>query len=589
MKNSEILISVVIVNYNSGNYLHRCLESLYNVETPIHIIVVDNASSDDSLDKIPGLNSSLHKITLIRNEQNYGFAKAVNIGAQKVSSEYLMLLNPDCHVHPHSLAKLMQVLQAYPSAGIVGALVFNEDGSEQRGCRRNEPTLRRSIVTALGLGRWFDGVDLTNRPLLKETIEMQAVSGSAMMFKRTCFDQINGMDESYFLHCEDLDICKRARLAGFQVLFSPEVSIIHRQGVSGGSTFSEVERYKHDGMINYYTKHYAKTSVMKAWLAKGLVTVHFYQKKLRHQIHLRAPKRLQKNIQLFQKLPNIKKRYILVTGINTDIGDYLLKSLGDKHSAQVIAVSRQSRTSDSLSSVTNLTMEYFEKAPSHDIPTFSEWIHLAPVWTAKEFESLFVHGLPEQIIAVSSTSAEIKEKSKDVAERKVVKQLRDGEEWLQNICHHPGTKLTILRPTLIYGGPRNKNINLIRKCIRLFRFFPLVGDGNGLRQPVHAKDIATAVLSILKLKTATGIYNIGGNEKLTYKAMVSRIFAIDGYSPRFLPMPLGVVRTLLQFLSFIPGLKMLNAEMADRMQDDLTFDNLLAQQDFSYQPSDFTP
>ncbi len=174
----------------------------------------------------------------------------------------LALLNPDCLVRPHTYARVLDALEAQPDVGIAGALVFNPDGSEQRGCRRREPTPRASAVKLAGLGRRaaapgaLRGVDLTAEPLPAEPVRVDAVSGAFLIVRRDVFEQIGRMDEGYFLHCEDLDLCRRCREHGHGVLFVPGASVVHHQGVSGRERPLSVEWHKHRGMARYYAKFY---------------------------------------------------------------------------------------------------------------------------------------------------------------------------------------------------------------------------------------------------------------------------------------------------------------------------------------------
>ena len=205
-------VAVIIVNYNSGAFLKQCLVSLRQSTIPLEIVVVDNGSSDGSADFISKA-SRVSDCQLIRNLTNLGFAVAVNQGVQSTIAEDILLINPDCIVQPHSVAGLKLAMQR-EECGAVGGLVFGFDGREQAGCRRRDPTLARSVIKLLGkLGVRFGlmGVDLTTESLPVSPIQVDAVSGAFMMIHRESFDAIGGMDEGYFLHFEDLDLCRRLR------------------------------------------------------------------------------------------------------------------------------------------------------------------------------------------------------------------------------------------------------------------------------------------------------------------------------------------------------------------------------------------
>ncbi len=268
-------VAAIIVNYNSGAFLKQCLVSLRQSTIPLEIVVIDNGSSDGSIDFISKASKE-SDCQLIRNSTNLGFAVAVNQGIQSTTAEDVLLLNPDCIVQPHSIARLQLAMQR-EDCGAVGGLVFGFDGREQAGCRRRDPTLARSVVKLLGkLGIWFglQGVDLTMESLPKSPIQVDAVSGAFMMIRRESFDAIGGMDEGYFLHFEDLDLCRRLRNAGMPVLFVPSVSVLHRQGASSRERSFKVEWHKHIGMCRYRLK-FSQMPQIGHWLFRLFVGVHF--------------------------------------------------------------------------------------------------------------------------------------------------------------------------------------------------------------------------------------------------------------------------------------------------------------------------
>jgi len=277
IQEKSIRIGVVIVNYNSGELLGKCVQSLLWSRIPVDIVIVDNDSLDDSLEYVIDITPGIHSLEIIENTENRGFACAVNQGVLALENRFVMMLNPDCTIFPGTLLKLQKVMVSNREIAIAGATVFNEDGSEQRGCRRNEPTLKRSMITALGLGKRYQGIDLTWNPLPKRPEAVDAVSGAAMIVRREYFDQVGGMDEDFFLHCEDLDLCRRMREHGYLVVFCPNVAVFHRQGASGHASTFTVERHKHRGMLIYNRKHRSRNSSMLEKIAvSSLIHSHFW-------------------------------------------------------------------------------------------------------------------------------------------------------------------------------------------------------------------------------------------------------------------------------------------------------------------------
>jgi len=597
MKNSnDDKVSVVVVNFNSGAYLERCVRSLLRSDVPLEICVVDNCSSDNSIEKLARLKDqfgqSTHSLIEIQNGENLGFSTAVNAGA---SSNYLFVLNPDCFVHPHTIRLLKNVLNAKKTTGIVGPLVLNEDGTEQVGCRRNEPTLYRSAVKAFGLSRWFEGVDLRYKPVPKEVVRVDAISGCAMMFRREFFDEIGGMDERYFLHCEDLDICRRMRDAGRDVCFAPTVSLFHQQGVSGGASDQRIEDLKHEGMMSYYLEHYGRNKPIAVILVKFFVLSHLWMKRgasfIKEKVVDPPLDNLEEN-QLNEYLADLPtpqmSPILLVTGANSDVGDFFLERIV-KENRSVMATFRTNASDKKGADVFWMSSEYFEKTPSEDMPLFDHWVNLAPIWTTERFLEFFKRRFPKKIVALGSTSVDVKAVSDSSHEKNIVKMLKQGEEKLLDVANEHKIDSVILRPTLIYGGPRNKNVNLIALIVKWFKIFPIVGEANGKRQPVHADDVAAACHLSLNGSSVKGIYSIAGAETLGFREMVVRIYESLDQTPRFLSCPQFLVKGVLSIASHIPIFKGLSPGLVARLQTDQVFSNSSAVERFGYSPRKFQP
>lgn len=259
-------VTAVTVNYNAGPLLQGLVESLLMVEGVARVVVVDNASRDASLG-FPALSDS--RVTLIRNPVNRGFGTACNQGAAAAEGEFLLFINPDCRLPPGALGRLTVLLDARTDAAMLGPLVLNADGSEQRGCRRRLPDPQSALMRVLHLHRpdadgRVVGFDLTGTPLPAGPVPVEAVSGACMLVRRRAFEEIGGWDEDYFLHCEDLDLCMRFKRAGKSVLFVPDVSVTHVQGVSSRGRPLFVLWHKHRGMWRYFDKFQRSTSPV--WL-----------------------------------------------------------------------------------------------------------------------------------------------------------------------------------------------------------------------------------------------------------------------------------------------------------------------------------
>jgi len=220
--------------------------------------------------------------------------------------------------------------------------------------------------------------------------------------------------------------------------------------------------------------------------------------------------------------------------------------------------------------------------------TISHWICAAPIWVLPEYlQMLETYGV-QRIVALSSTSAVSKQNSSDTLEVNTAKRLQSSEKELKLWAEKKNINWIILRPTLIYGFNKDKNIAEITRFIKRFGFFPLLGQAKGLRMPVHANDVATAcILSIQHPKVSNYIYNISGAETLSYKEMVKRIFITLEKKPRFISIPLNLFKVAVFCLRIFPRYRNWSPAMAERMNNDLTFDHTDASLHFGYRPKSF--
>ncbi|SCY43841.1 glycosyltransferase family 2 protein [Nitrosospira sp. Nsp13] len=254
-------VSVVIVNYNAGQFLTACIDSA--LAQVSEVLVVDNASTDLSLELCTERFPEEPKLKIIRNTTNFGFAAACNIGIARAAGAYVLFLNPDCVLRADSLQRMVQMLESSPEAGMVGGLLTNEDGTEQAGGRRAVPTPWRSFVRAFGLYRFarfwprvFYDFHLHKQALPDRPIEVEAISGALMLVRREAIEDVGLWDEGYFLHCEDFDWCMRFRQKGWKILFVPDAPVMHHKGVCSRSRPIFVEWHKHKGMMRFYRKFF---------------------------------------------------------------------------------------------------------------------------------------------------------------------------------------------------------------------------------------------------------------------------------------------------------------------------------------------
>ena len=235
-----------------------------------------------------------------------------------------------------------------------------------------------------------------------------------------------------------------------------------------------------------------------------------------------------------------------------------------------------------------ITADLTEGGFGRGLPEAERALILSPVWTAAAAVPSLAEKGVRRIVAISSTSRFTKAHSPDPAERAVAQALATGEARLREVCAERGVVWTILRPTLIYDEGLDGNVTRLARLIRKARFLPLAGGGRGLRQPVHAADLARGCLDALERSAARSkAYDLAGGETLTYREMAGRIFDALGLRRRIVPLPAWAWRAAFTLARpLLPGA---GAQMGARMQDDLVFDDAEARRDLGWSPRPFRP
>lgn len=281
------------------------------------------------------------------------------------------------------------------------------------------------------------------------------------------------------------------------------------------------------------------------------------------------------------------ERSAIVTGATGLIGHYLLPLLAERGFA-IQAISRRPRplsASREPRAVRWVVMDLERPVavdPAHCL------IHTAPLWLLPELLRTTASEGVKRLVAVSSTSLFTKRGSGTPKERETTRRLIEAETVVETICRERRIRWTIFRPTLIYGSGRDHNVSDIARFIARFGFFPIAGAGAGRRQPVHAADLAAACLAVLdNPATFERAYDTPGGDTLTYAEMVSRIARGVGRTPRLIHLPRPLLRVALAVASRLPGRRHMTADMADRMDQDLAFDDAAARRDFGYDPRPF--
>jgi len=279
-------------------------------------------------------------------------------------------------------------------------------------------------------------------------------------------------------------------------------------------------------------------------------------------------------------------KHVGVLGATSFVGACLLPLLTEAD-CQVTAFSRQA-IEEPLDGVT------WQRLPLSSNQLFEKegyilyWICAAPVWILPQYFDLLEAAGVRRVVVLSSTSRFTKDESSDFEEQAIAQRLADSESCVQAWAEGKGVEWVILRPTLIYGFGRDKNLTEMALFIRRFGFFPLFGKAAGFRQPVHADDVAGACVAALSMTRGTNrAYNISGGETLTYREMVARVFSALGKRPRFIPVPLSLFKLAVVCLRLLPRYRHWSVAMAERMNRDLDFEHADASKNLGYKPKAF--
>jgi N-acetylglucosaminyl-diphospho-decaprenol L-rhamnosyltransferase len=236
-------VSIIIVNYNTADFLPKCLESISAQSNVNHeVIVVDNASEDNSLGI---LKNRFPWVRLIANKDNLGFARASNQALKYCTGKYVYFLNPDTEVRKRALKNMIGFMEAHPQIGLAGTRLINPDGSPQPSVEKRYPGQRHAKHELKGLKG-----------------DIAFVLGASMIAKRTIVNDLEGFDERFFLYGEDQDICLSIRKAGWTIGYIPDAIVVHWGGQSERDNLpEEVWKKKFEAEFIFYNKHYSPRTI----------------------------------------------------------------------------------------------------------------------------------------------------------------------------------------------------------------------------------------------------------------------------------------------------------------------------------------
>jgi len=253
-------LSIVIVNWNTKRQLKWCLNYIHQRTKNLlyEIFVVDNASEDGS-DKM--VEENYPEVKLIKNSSNLGFARANNQAIKRAGGEYILLLNSDTKILDEALNKMVQCMDENKNCGVLGCKLLNPDGTLQPSCRRF-PTIKDQVIILLKLHNLFTNLAAIRSYYMldwkhdKER-KVDQVMGACFMVRKKVIDEVGMLDERYFIWFEEVDFCKRVKMAGYEVFFMPDAEVIHEKAASFNQIMTlKKQMLMNNSMLRYFKKHH---------------------------------------------------------------------------------------------------------------------------------------------------------------------------------------------------------------------------------------------------------------------------------------------------------------------------------------------
>jgi GT2 family glycosyltransferase len=258
-----VRVAVIVVSYRTGSSLWPALAAALAAAETAQLILVDNGNDAATRERLSAMAAAEPRLQLLTGHGNVGFARGCNLGAARAQAPFLLFMNPDCELGAGDMAALLAALEAAPQAWATAPLLVDAHGHVQPGTPRDALTPRSMLGEALRLDRMlpnsFPRLNRHRDRMPGEPFAVAACSGACLMIRRDRFQALGGFDEGYFLHVEDLDLCRRIADAGGRILCVPGVRVLHHGGTSATSVVA-VERHKARGFVRYLRRHFRQLS-----------------------------------------------------------------------------------------------------------------------------------------------------------------------------------------------------------------------------------------------------------------------------------------------------------------------------------------
>lgn len=265
-------LSVIVVAYNSEDFITASVEALKSASARIQLIVIDNSPGHESLPAVKKVNA---EATLIPSPSNLGFARAVNLAFEFTEADFVMLLNPDCVIAGEDVDTLLTRIRGDSEIGIIAPTIHHPGGRLTVRSGGFEPTVRHMLSQLLGLPRWrctakkFRGFNLYPAGESQVETNVDWVSGACLITRRDLWKRMTGLSERWFMYAEDIEFCRRARQSGFRVVHSSRGRAEHVVGASSETASGPVWTLWIENLAEYYVQEFTPSRM--SWLTWRLV------------------------------------------------------------------------------------------------------------------------------------------------------------------------------------------------------------------------------------------------------------------------------------------------------------------------------
>ena len=305
--------SVLIISFNTLELTRECLRNVYaeSVGLAAEVIVVDNASKDGSADMIA---AEFPGVVLLRSDVNLGFGNANNLAMERAHGRYWLLLNTDAFFHPGSLRRALAYMEATPNCGVGGGMQVGRDGVPQNASHAfhsvwNDAAVLTGLAHKFPHSRWFARLDRTHTDL-NRAANVDWITGAFLIVRPEALAQVGKFHPAFFLYYEEVDLCQRAKAAGWEVCYWPDIVVTHLGGESSRTVttldFSagaaQVTLWRMRSTFLYYRKHHGAHAMLQKWMETTLYTAGLWRNRLsRSPLRQARAREFQTLLQLLQQ------------------------------------------------------------------------------------------------------------------------------------------------------------------------------------------------------------------------------------------------------------------------------------------------